>query len=148
MEIKELIEKITRYFNCEITGSFKFYSLGLLEKYNDIDIITTSEEKSKIIEFIKDFGFYQAYETEYQKACSDRYSYVHKWRESDIEKAKNTKVYFDYFTNGKEQIHFVIVKKIEKINDYDVICGMYKRGTEKDYNNIIEICKKQIEKTD
>ena len=148
MEIKELIERTLKYFDCDITGSFKFHLLGLLEKYNDIDIITTSEEKSKIIEFIKDFGFYQAYETEYQKACSDRYSYVHKWRESDIEKAKNSKVYFDYFTNGKEQIHFIIVNKVEKINDYDIIGGMYKRGTKKDYENIIEICKKQLGKTD
>ena len=38
METKQIIEKAVKYFNCDITGSFKFYLLGLLEKYNDITI--------------------------------------------------------------------------------------------------------------
>ena len=48
MKIKELIERVLKYFNCEITGSFKFYLQGMLSKYNDIDIITTAEEKPKM----------------------------------------------------------------------------------------------------
>ena len=148
MEVKELIERTLKYFDCEITGSFKFHLLGLLEKYNDIDIITRTEEKKKIIEFIKDFGFYQAYTTKYQEALNDPWCYVHKWSEETKEKNRNEKVYFDYFTNGKEQIHFIIVNKVEKINDYDIIGGMYKRETKKDYKKIIEICKKQLGKTD
>jgi hypothetical protein len=43
METKQIIEKAVKYFNCDISGSFKFYLLGLLEKYNDIDIIFTNE---------------------------------------------------------------------------------------------------------
>ena len=147
METIKIIESISKYFDCEITGSFKFYMLGLLENYGDIDIITTKEEKIKIVEFIKDHGFYQDYTTKYQEALNDPWSYVHKWSEETKEKNRNEKIYFDYFTNGKEKIHFILVKKVEKINEYDVIGGMYKRGNEKDYKNIIEICKKQLLKT-
>ena len=144
METKQIIEKAVKYFNCDITGSFKFYLLGLLEKYNDIDIITTADEKPKIIEFIKDFGFYQAYTTKYQQALNDPWCYVHKWSEETKEKNRNEKVYFDYFTNGRDIIHFVLVKKVENINDYDILGGMYKRGTQKDLKNIVEICNNKL----
>ena len=144
MENKEIIEKVLKYFNCEVTGSFKFYSLGLLESFGDIDIITTKEEQVKIIEFLKDFGFYQAYTTKLAEAMSDPWSYVHKWRDETREKARNEKVYFDYFTNGKGVVHFTIVNKVEKINDYDIIGGMYKRGNKKDYERIIEICTNKL----
>ena len=145
MELKELMSRVVKYFDCDITGSFKFYLVGLLEKYNDIDIITTAEEKHKIIEFIKDFGFYQAYTTKYQQALNDPWCYVHKWSEETKEKNRNEKVYFDYFTNGRDKVHFVVVvKKVDKINYYDVIGGMYKRGNEEDLNNIIEICKSKL----
>ena len=36
----------------------------------------------------------------------------------------------------------------EKINDFDVIGGMYKRGSKEDLNNIIEICKNKLLKAD
>jgi len=144
METKQIIEKAVKYFNCDITGSFKFYLLGLLEKYNDIDIITTADEKPKIIEFIKDFGFYQAYTTKYQQALNDHWCYVHKWSEETKEKNRNEKVYFDYFTNGRDIIHFVLVKKVENINDYDILGEMYKRGTQKDLKNIVEICNNKL----
>ena len=117
METIKIIESISKYFDCEITGSFKFYMLGLLENYGDIDIITTKEEKIKIVEFIKDNGFYQDYTTKYQEALNDPWSYVHKWSEETKEKNRNEKIYFDYFTNGKEKIHFILVKKVEKINE-------------------------------
>lgn len=148
MKIKELIERVLKYFNCEITGSFKFYLQGILSKYNDIDIITTAEEKPKIIEFIKDFGFYQPYTNKLQEALNDPWCYVHKWSEETKEKNRNEKVYFDYFTNGRDKIHFIITKKVDKINDYDVIAGMYKRGSKEDLNNIIEICKNKLLKAD
>lgn len=144
MENKEIIEKVVKYFDCEITGSFKFYSLGLLESFGDIDIITTKEEQVKIIEFLKDFGYYQAYTTKLAEAMNDHWSYVHKWSDESREKARNEKVYFDYYTNGKVVVHFTIVNKVEKINDYDIIGGMYKRGNKKDYERIIEICTNKL----
>ena len=36
------------------------------------------------------------------------------------------------------------MKKVENINDYDILGGMYKRGTQKDLKNIVEICNNKL----
>lgn len=62
MAIKELFQAVSEYFQRKkmdygIIGAFALYSYGYMRATQDIDFITRSEYKSKIIGFLESLGF-------------------------------------------------------------------------------------------